>query len=295
MIRGIPRFVESEEYTSSFGLQWNKFRMTQLDSHTHQNISQDRLQRIVGGDLNLFKGKTVLEAGCGAGRFTEIMLRHGANVYAIDLSEAVEANRKNCKEYKNYLCAQADILKLPFHRNYFDIVICIGVLQHTPSPELSMSVLCSHLKPGGFLFIDHYSHEYPETWIRKIIRLYLTSKEKKYSLKYCCFLTKLLWPTHKTLWKLRDSFLGNKMYALFTHISPIVDYQGSYPELSENQMFSWACLDTHDTLTDRYKHLRNGKEIFDHLARCGMTDIEWKSGGNGIEVSAKKSISPRVS
>ena len=49
-----------------------------------------------------------------------------------------------------------------------------------------------------------------------------------------------------------------------------------------------ALLDTHDTLTDRYKHLRSGKEIAVNLAVCGMTDIHTAYAGNGVEARARK-------
>ena len=93
---GLPRFVPVENYASSFGLQWNQYRTTQLDSHTGLTISKDRLIRLLGGSLDVVKGKMVLEAGCGAGRFTELLLGAGAHLNAVDLSTAVEANYKNC-------------------------------------------------------------------------------------------------------------------------------------------------------------------------------------------------------
>ena len=70
IINDIPRFVPINNYASSFGLQWNTFRTTQLDSHTGLTISRDRLARIAGGSLDVFKGKRTFEAGCGAGRVT---------------------------------------------------------------------------------------------------------------------------------------------------------------------------------------------------------------------------------
>jgi SAM-dependent methyltransferase len=44
-------------------------------------------------------GKHVLEAGCGAGRFTEVLLKAGAYVTSIDLSSAVEANGIEAKSF----------------------------------------------------------------------------------------------------------------------------------------------------------------------------------------------------
>src|SRR5215470_13633321 len=114
IINNIPRFVNSENYADAFGRQWNKFRKTQLDSHTGATISRDRLERCLGGSLDVIKGKSVLEVGCGAGRFTEVMLKAGARVFACDLSSAVEANYANCHELSDdYFVCQADALELP--------------------------------------------------------------------------------------------------------------------------------------------------------------------------------------
>jgi len=55
-------------------------------------------------------------------------------------------------------------------------------------------------------------------------------------------------------------------------------------------MKMWAMLDTHDTLTDRFKHLRSESEIRDHLEKCGMENIQINLGGNGIEARANKAI-----
>src|SRR5690348_8374875 len=71
--RGIPRFVDSDNYAQSFGFQWNRYAKTQLDSHTGRPISRNRLFETTRWPEDL-SGQLVLEAGCGAGRFTEILL-----------------------------------------------------------------------------------------------------------------------------------------------------------------------------------------------------------------------------
>ena len=146
IINNIPRFVPKDNYASAFGLQWNTYRTTQLDSFTGVPLSRVRLTRIVGGSLDIFHGKSTLEAGCGAGRFTEILLQSGAKVFAADISSAVDANYQNCSKYPNYFVIQADIVNLPVPPNQFDMVICIGVIQHTPNPEKTIAALCSYLK-----------------------------------------------------------------------------------------------------------------------------------------------------
>src|SRR5690349_17820330 len=113
VVRGVPRFVPSDGYAAAFGWQWTHFRKSQLDSHTGTSISRQRLTRCLGGSLAVVKGKTVLEAGCGAGRFTEILLDAGARVVAADLSSAVDANYANCSQAADYFVCQADIRQLP--------------------------------------------------------------------------------------------------------------------------------------------------------------------------------------
>lgn len=284
----IPRFVPIENYASSFGLQWNQYRTTQLDSYTGLTISRDRLTRLLGGSLDVVKGKMVLEAGCGAGRFTELLLEAGAKLNAVDLSTAVDANYKNCSSYPNHSVCQASILELPFAPYQFDIVICIGVIQHTPNPEQTIDALCKQLKPGGLLVIDHYTYGYPETPSRRLLRSLLLKLPGKFALPFCKVLTALLWPFHRLLWAGRKLPGFGRIRQLFLRLSPIVDYHDAYPQLGPRLLKVWATLDTHDTLTDFYKHLRSAEELQDYLQQCGMEIIAAIYAGNGVEVRARK-------
>jgi SAM-dependent methyltransferase len=295
IIENIPRFVPLNNYALSFGLQWNKFSTTQLDSYTGTFISKDRLTRLAGGSLDIFRGKKVLEAGCGAGRFTEILLQAGAKVFAVDISAAVDANYKNCNKYPDYFVCQADILNLPVQPEQFDIVICVGVIQHTPNPEQTMTELCKQVKPGGLLVIDHYTHGYPVTLSRRFLRAILLRIPKGFSLEFCKILTALLWPLHRMFWKyIRVPFVSIAR-SLFLHLSPVVDYHDAYPQLGQQLLKAWATLDTHDTLTDCYKHLRSAEEIKTHLQQCGMIAIETVYAGNGVEARAHKPLKEGIS
>ena len=77
----------------------------------------------------------VLEVGSGAGRFTEILLKHGAIVHSIDYSNAVDANAINNGHHENLTLVQADIRRIPFPKAIYDYVVCLGVIQHTPNSE----------------------------------------------------------------------------------------------------------------------------------------------------------------
>jgi 2-polyprenyl-3-methyl-5-hydroxy-6-metoxy-1,4-benzoquinol methylase len=288
VVNGIPRFVASGNYASGFGLQWKAFRKTQLDSHTGTTISRQRLERCLGGSLDVLRGKTVLEVGCGAGRFTELMLAAGARVCACDLSNAVEANYENCSQSPNYFVCQADVRRLPFAHHSFDFVVCLGVIQHTPNPEETIAALAKYVKPGGSLVIDHYSYDYPVTAPRQIVRQVLIRLPPRSAKAIALAIGRSLLPLHKLTWSEKRGRW--RLRKLLQKVSPLVDYYESYPELGRKFLAEWALLDTHDTLTDYYKHLRSVEEIQECLVACGLVNLKVSYGGNGVEARAQAPV-----
>ena len=285
VVNGIARFVDSSNYAAGFGLQWNQFRKTQLDSYTHTTISKDRLSRALGGSLEILCGRTVLEVGCGAGRFTEVLLAAGARVVACDLSTAVEANYANCSTRPNYFVCQADVRALPVKPNSFDFVICLGVIQHTPSPEQTIAALASCVRPGGTLVIDHYAPDYPVTFVRRWLRNLLLRLPPAAAKRLALSLSRALLPLHKLGWNQKRGRW--RLRRQLQKFSPLVDYYDVYPQLDEKILAEWALLDTHDTLTDYYKHLRSVEEIKDCLTACGLVELEVEYAGNGVEARAR--------
>src|ERR1700682_4311265 len=95
VVRGVPRFVEQDAYTESFSYEWQRFRHTQLDSFTGRHDTRDRLQASLNFPLEELRGKRVLDAGCGMGRFAEIVHQFGGEYVGIDYSFAVDAAQEN--------------------------------------------------------------------------------------------------------------------------------------------------------------------------------------------------------
>lgn len=244
----IPTYAKSYlDYAESFGLQWNKFIKTQLDSYTGTQITEKRMARLVG-DLSQLKNKLVLEIGCGAGRFTEVLLKYGAKVVSVDMSIAVFANKKNCPISENHAIVQADMNNLPFQDEIFDYVICLGVLQHTPNSFESIQNSQRVLKKGGSYVLDHYTHTlsyYTKTTY--LFRKYISrfSKEKKYEVIEKIF--NFFYPMHYAIRKFYP------LQMMLSRISPVHVYFKAYPELTDELQKEWALLDTHDSLADPYK------------------------------------------
>lgn len=281
----IPRFVEKSDYADTFGKQWRRYRRTQLDSYTGFSITRDRIYRCIGEDLwNKLSGKQVLECGCGAGRFTEILLNKGCYVTSIDLSDAVEANQENFPQSENHRIAQADILRLPFAAQQFDIVFCCGVIQHTPNPEQTIKHLYVQVKPGGTLVFDHYTYSLSFfTKIASLLRFYFRQLPPGKGIRYTEQLVNLLLPFHKIM---RNFYPAQ---ILLNRVSPVSCYYHAYPQLSDELQRQWALLDTYDFLTAWYSHLRKRSQIFRVLKSLGMEKIWCEYGGNGIEVHARRS------
>ncbi len=281
----IPRFVQPDSYASLFGDQWKKYKKTQLDSYTGTTISADRLNRCLGNLKNDLKDKLVLEAGCGAGRFTEILLQKGARLVSSDLSTAVEVNLGNFPLSDNHIIIQADINDMPYQDEVFDVVICLGVIQHTPDPDATIANLFKLVKKGGFLIIDHYtftkSHLFRSA---PLYRLYLKKKSANETLRITQNLVKKYLPLHK-------KFAKNKLMSiLLNRISPVIFYYSGLPQLNDKQQVEWALLDTHDSLTDWFKHFRNKNQIINILKKSGAINIWCEYGGNGVEARCKKPL-----
>jgi SAM-dependent methyltransferase len=175
ILRFVPRFVPADNYSSSFGFQWNRFRRTQLDSSTGRPITHDRFFAQSGWEPSAMAGRRTLDLGCGAGRFAEIALGTGTRLVAVDYSSAVDACRAHLGPHRRLDVVQADVYHLPFQARSFDFVYCFGVLQHTPDVRASFAALAQQVRPGGRISVDVYPRIplnvlWPKYWLRPLTR-----------------------------------------------------------------------------------------------------------------------------
>ncbi|MGM0453323.1 MAG: bifunctional 2-polyprenyl-6-hydroxyphenol methylase/3-demethylubiquinol 3-O-methyltransferase UbiG [Thermodesulfobacteriota bacterium] len=103
------------------------------------------------------RGRRVADIGCGGGILTEALARAGGNVTGIDWSEsALAAARDHMKKSGlsiDYRHATAEILaeEMP---GRFDVVVCMEMLEHVPSPQSILSACAALVKPGGHVFVS---------------------------------------------------------------------------------------------------------------------------------------------
>ncbi len=269
-------------YADSFGLQWNAFRRTQLDSYTGLPISETRLKRCLGPLWDSLSSTSMLECGCGAGRFTEVLLRQGARVVSVDLSEAVAANKDNCPLSERHAIVRTDVNALPFAAR-FDVVMCLGVVQHTRSPEKTIADLFAAVRPGGWLVIDHYAPSVTR-WLtlKPLYRAYLRRQDPRRAMQLIRRAAERFYPWHL---RFQEKPLA---WTLLSRVSPLTTYLKAIPELPAPLQREWCELDTFDSLTDFYKHLRTREQIEEILKGLGAADITCWEAGNGTEARCRK-------
>jgi len=281
---GIPRFVDGSNYADNWGLQWEKFQLTQLDSRNGRHFTFNRFWNCTRWKPREVYGKRVLEAGSGAGRFTEILLDAGAQLVSFDYSQAVEVNHRNHAS-PEALFFQGDIYHLPLPPESFDYVFCHGVIQHTPDPCAAFRELVRFVRPGGRISIDAYPRRprfrpwsfpkyvwHPRTRSMDPDKLYRIVK------------------TYIPLYLPIDTLIRRipKLGLRLSGMIPIPCFNHIGLGLSYRDRLEWTIMDTFDALGARYDYPQDRESLTQWCEGQPLTDIAIFEGGNGWVLNATR-------
>lgn len=286
IVRGIPRFVPADGYSRSFGLQWERFRRTQLDSATGAPYSRRRFDSETGWeDLD---GEWVLDAGCGAGRFSEIAAERGAHVVALDNSAAVDAAAQNLAAHPNVDLVQGDLADPPFAPASFDRVFSIGVLQHTPDPYATLASVLSLCRPGGRFAITAYGRRwYTPLNAKYLVRPFTRRLPPDRLLRLIEAAMPVLFPVTDRLFRL--PVVGRAAgFAI-----PAANYVDN-EEFTREQRYAEAVLDTFDMLAPRHDHPLRAERVEAVLRSAGVSSYELGSTAPIRLTGSPPSAGPRA-
>ena len=261
---GIPRFVKDEGYSDNFGWQWNRWARVQFED---ENVGRPMaghttkmFQAITELTSEKLKDKTILDIGCGPGRFIDISRNLGAKlVIAVDYSSAIDAAKDNFKDTTGIFFVQGDALNLPFKKELFDFAYSIGVLHHTPNPIKGVQEVSRVLRQGGEFAISVY---------------------KKGG--YYDFITVQMWrKIFKGVWPL----FGHRLPYLYAQFFGRINYyirrisrllslpiRFVFPSVTLPDV-RWSVLDTFDSVTPSYQSAHTVYEVYSWFKESGFSEM----------------------
>jgi SAM-dependent methyltransferase len=153
-----------------------------LDQYHFEKLHH--LLRLV--DFNAWKGKAVLEVGCGAAVDLARFAKGGAVATGVDLAgSAIELARANFAQqglHGDFRVANGEAL--PFPDNAFDYVYAHGVMQYTANPQALVDECRRVLKPGGTALFQVYNRVSWLNALSKLMQVGLEHDDAPVLLKY---------------------------------------------------------------------------------------------------------------
>lgn len=179
IVDDIPRMLPNNPHqiasqvVEGFARQWQRY-------HQWRELYIKQFLGWIGPvQPDFFRGKLILDAGCGKGRHLRAASEFGAElVIGMDLGESVDVAWQANRERGNVACVQGDLFKPPFRPGTFDYAFSIGVLHHTPDPARAFASVLGLVKPGGHISSWVYGQE-NNAWLERIVapvRNRITSK-----------------------------------------------------------------------------------------------------------------------
>ncbi|MBE0641855.1 MAG: class I SAM-dependent methyltransferase, partial [Bacteroidales bacterium] len=106
----------------------------------------------------------VIDVACGDGSLGLSLLPYSKHLTLLDLSpEMLEVARRSipAQDTSRVELINADLMEAELPKAGFDLVICTGMLAHTPQPEQAFHKLASLCAPGGSLLLQNTNDHHP--------------------------------------------------------------------------------------------------------------------------------------
>ena len=156
IINELPYCRQTRE---SFDFQWEKLPKGRwnLENEKFREEAPRYVCQFTGLSPQWFKGKKVIDVGCGGGRYSWALCRLEAEVLSIDQSEyGLRRTKEACRDFPDHRTMRVNLLAEVDISATFDLVWCFGVLHHTGDTYGTFKKIVPLVKPGGYLFLMLY-------------------------------------------------------------------------------------------------------------------------------------------
>jgi len=160
--------ITAMQTQQAFNIQWSQYEkgeyMVAHDPWFKENCVNILCNKETHIKPEWFKGKNILDAGCGSGRWSYTLAKLGANITAVDINQvALDRTQELIKEFdveKTFI--NSSLENLPERitaETKFDMVLSWGVVHHTKCFNKSLLNLANLVKNDGVLYLYLYGRE----------------------------------------------------------------------------------------------------------------------------------------
>ena len=135
--------------------------------------------------LDESKGGKVLDIGCGPGVMVENLTGRGFEVFGVDISsEMIRQAKERYGNLKNCHFSVQKVEDLNFPDSYFDVIICMGVVEYIEDDEAAISRMARILKPNGVLIVTLPNRLSPyRLWARIVLNRRILDLIKRFIMR----------------------------------------------------------------------------------------------------------------
>lgn len=314
VVRYIPRLVPNYNYSESWGKLWNETYRLVKDSCTrvpfyynciHGRYLEDGKEKEGTSPFGFewptnMSGETILEIGPGTGCCTEHLVKTGAVLFSVDMSDAVDSFSEKLLLEPNIHVIQGNIGESILQTKYFDRIWLFQVLQHTPSPPDTLRTMYALLKNEGELAFTSYRGSY-NPWYYRLIRKIDPNVSWRYINKCVPFFVPVKYNLQKICYKLKMPLIAKIVRKIMEPIDTRNMYfntlEGNADQYTHGMLWNrtknkdlliqQVILNTFDAITPTYTNNANHDVIEKWARLSGFKDIiTW--GKSGVRARAFK-------
>jgi len=250
---------------TSFGKEWNAFHGF---NERELEFTGDMYFDIVTPEM-LNTQSTVIDIGCGSGRWIKYLDGRYKKMIGLDPSDAIFAADKLLGENNKVELVRSSTDHIPFPEGSFDFAYSLGVLHHIPDTEKALSDSVKILRSGGYFLVYLY-YKFDNRpfyfkalyWLSNLLRQGISKLPNRLKKGVCDFLAVVLYMPFILLCKVLRR-LGVPEKVRF-HI-PLQAY--------ERQSFYIIRNDSLDRFGTPLEQRFTKQQIKEMMERTGLTDI----------------------